>query len=318
VSPARSTTRGQGDRLGGGLRAWARRHAYSFLSSLGNLVRHPLATMMTVSVLAITLSLPLGLYLTLDNAQRIAAGWERLDTLSVFLDNSQRERDATQLASLLSTWPGIEAVDPISPQAGLAELAGRLDVGGVAESIERNPLPWVLEVTPGRGVDPAVLSARLGAVDGVDQVIVDLQWLERLGAILDLLGQLAWLLGLLFAAAVAFVIGNTIRMDIHNRREEIRVLALVGATDGFVRRPFLYSGLWYGLAGGLLAWLLVEAALLALAGPMARLSASYGAEVTLASPSPALIAGLLGVSGLLGVAGSWLAVGRHLRGIHPA
>lgn len=302
----------------GGIRAWARRHAYSLLSSLGALVRHPLASAMTVVVLAITLSLPTGLYMTLENAQRISSGWERLDTISVFLEAETSQRGAMQMASLLSTWPGVVAVDPISPQTGLAELTGRLALGDVSEELERNPLPWVLEVTPGATQDPETLSGRLRSADGVDQVVVDLQWLERLDAMLALLEHLAVLLGVLFAVAVAFVIGNTIRLDIHNRREEIRVLALVGATDGFVRRPFLYSGFWYGLAGGLAAWLVVELGLLVLSGPVERLSGSYASDFSLVSPPLEIVALLVFGSGVLGVVGSWLAVGRHLRRIHPA
>jgi len=302
----------------GGVRAWARRHAYSLLSSLGAMVRHPVATLMTVVVLAITLSLPTGLYVTLANAERISDGWERLDTISVFLEVGFEQRDAMQLASRLSTWPGIVAVDPISPQEGMAELTGRLQLADVSEKIASNPLPWVLEVTPASRQDPEALSARLRAAGGVDQVVVDLQWLERLNAILALLERLAVVLGVLFAVAVAFVIGNTIRMDIHNRREEIRVLALVGATDGFVRRPFLYSGFWYGLAGGLAAWLLVEFGLFILSGPVGRLSGSYASEFALSSPPAKVIATLVLGSGILGVVGSWLAVGRHLKGIHPS
>ncbi|WP_376689866.1 permease-like cell division protein FtsX [Wenzhouxiangella sp. EGI_FJ10409] len=302
----------------GGMRAWGRRHAYSLLSSLGSMVRQPLATLMTIVVLAITLSLPTGLYMTLTNAERISDGWERLDTISVFLEVDSGERGAAQLASLLSTWPGIVAVDPISPQAGMAELTGRLQLDDLSDQIESNPLPWVLEVTPAGGQDPELLSGRLRGADGVDQVVVDLQWLERLQAILALLERLAILLGVLFAVAVAFVIGNTIRMDIHNRREEIRVLALVGATNGFVRRPFLYSGFWYGLVGGLAAWLVVELGLFVLSGPVGRLSGTYDSSFALASPPLEVVVTLVLGSGILGVVGSWLAVGRHLKRIQPS
>jgi len=223
-----------------------------------------------------------------------------------------------QMASLLSTWPGIVAVDPISPESGLSELTGRLALDDVASQLERNPLPWVLEVTPAAGQDPEVLSARLLNADGVDQVVVDLQWLERLEAMLSLLERMAGLLGVLFAVAVAFVIGNTIRMDIHNRREEIRVLALVGATDGFVRRPFLYTGLWYGLAGGVSAWLVIQLALWVMKGPVQRLSGTYASDFSLVGPPAVIVAILVMGSGLLGVLGAWLTVSRHLRSIHPS
>jgi cell division transport system permease protein len=302
----------------GSLRAWSRRHAYSLLSSLGALLRQPVASLMTVIVLAITLSLPAGLHLLLDSADRVSANWQRLDTLSIFLDEAVGESGAVRLSSELSTWPTIATVDPISPEQGLAEVTGQLGLDGVADRIESNPLPWVLEISPIADADPGVLAGRLEALDHVDRVIVDLQWLERFRAIVDLLERLAAVLAVLFAVAVAFIVGNTIRMDIHNRHEEIRVLALVGATDGFIRRPFLYSGLWYGMAGGALAWLLLELGLALLAGPVGRLSESYGSDFVLSAPDLDLIAVLVAGSGLLGILGSWLAVGRHLRRIHPS
>nr|WP_276207571.1 permease-like cell division protein FtsX [Wenzhouxiangella sp. XN201] len=288
------------------------------LSSLGALLRQPVASLMTVIVLAITLSLPAGLHLLLDSADRVSANWQRLDTLSIFLDEAIGESDAVRLSSELSTWPTIATVDPISPEQGLAEVTGQLGLDGVAERIESNPLPWVLEISPIADADPGLLAGRLEALDDVDRVIVDLQWLERFRAIVELLERLAAVLAVLFAVAVAFIVGNTIRMDIHNRHEEIRVLALVGATDGFIRRPFLYSGLWYGMAGGALAWLLIEVGLALLAGPVGRLSDSYGSDFVLSAPDLDLIAVLVVGSGLLGILGSWLAVGRHLRRIHPS
>lgn len=302
----------------GSLRAWSRRHAYSLLSSLGALLRQPVASLMTVIVLAITLSLPAGLHLLLDSADRVSANWQRLDTLSIFLDEAIEESDAVRLSSELSTWPTIATVDPISPEQGLAEVTGQLGLDGVADRIESNPLPWVLEISPIADADPGGLAGRLEALDDVDRVIVDLQWLERFRAIVELLERLAAVLAVLFAVAVAFIVGNTIRMDIHNRHEEIRVLALVGATDGFIRRPFLYSGLWYGMAGGVLAWLLLEVGLALLAGPVGRLSDSYGSDFVLSAPDLDLVAVLVAGSGLLGILGSWLAVGRHLRRIHPS
>lgn len=300
------------------LRAWSRRHAYSLLSSLGALLRQPMASLMTVIVLAITLSLPAGLHLLIDSAERVSANWQRLDTLSVFLDISLEESAAMRLSSELSTWPTIATVDPISPEQGLAEVTGQMGLDEVAGRIESNPLPWVLEISPIADADPGPLASRLEGLEDVDRVIVDLRWLERFRAIVELLERLAAVLAVLFAVAVAFVVGNTIRMDIQNRHEEIRVLALVGATDGFIRRPFLYSGLWYGMAGGMLAWLLLEAGLAVLAGPVGRLSESYGSDLGLSTPGLELVAVLVAGSGLLGILGSWLAVGRHLRRIHPS
>lgn len=301
----------------GGLRAWARRHAYSLLSSLGTLVRHPVASAMTIVVLAVALSLPTGLWVTLDNAARISQGWEQLDTLSVFLNADMGEQDAMQMASRLSAWPEVVAVDPISPEAGLAELGGQMNLGDMTDVIEDNPLPWVLEITPASGIELPELADRLRSQADTDRVVIDLQWLERLEAMVELIRMLTVLLAVLFAAAVIFIVGNTIRMDIQNRREEIEVLALVGATTGFIRRPFLYSGLWYGLSAGVLAWLLVFLGLVVLSAPVSALSGAYDSQFGLQAPPLGIVLALLGGSGFLGVAGSWLAVSRHLRRIHP-
>ncbi len=300
-----------------GLRAWARRHAFSLLSSLGSLTRQPIASSMTVVVLGVALTLPVALHVTLDNIERISQSWERLDTLSVFLNSEISTDEAMRLASRLSSWDEISAVDPISPDTGLAELSGQLDLGDLDAQITDNPLPWVLEISPANQTPVNTLVSRIEREAEVDMVVVDLQWLERLDAIIGLIGQLVVLLALLFAIGVAFIIANTIRMDIQNRREEIEVMALVGATAGFIRRPFLYSGLWYGLLGGLLAWLLTGIGLMALSSPVARLSGSYDTDFQLAAPTPEITALLILGAGLFGVIGSWLVVGQHMRRVNP-
>lgn len=316
---ARSSRRGGYETMPGaaGLRAWARRHAFSLLSSLGSLTRQPIASSMTVIVLAVALTLPTALHVTLDNIERISDSWERLDTLSVFLNPDVGADEAMRLATRYGSWSEISAVDPVSPESGLAELSGQLDLGDLSEQIEDNPLPWVLEITPATDIAAATLVNRLEREDEVEMVMVDLQWLERLDALVDLISQLVVLLALLFAVGVAFIIANTIRMDIQNRREEIEVMALVGATAGFIRRPFLYTGLWYGLLGGSLAWLLVRVGLVALSGPIARLSGSYHTDFQLHPPAPEITLLLILGAGLFGVLGSWLVVGQHMRRINP-
>lgn len=316
---ARSSRRGGYEALPGaaGLRAWARRHAYSLLSSLGSLTRQPIASSMTVIVLGVALTLPTALHVTLDNIERISNNWERLDTLSVFLKPEVGPDEAMRLASRYGSWTEISAVDPVSPETALAELSGQLELGELPDQIEDNPLPWVLEITPIAGAAVATLVNRLEREAEIEMVVVDLQWLERLDALVELIGQLVVLLALLFAVGVAFIIANTIRMDIQNRREEIEVMALVGATAGFIRRPFLYTGLWFGLIGGSLAWVLVRVGLIALSGPISRLSGTYNTDFQLQAPAPEITLLLILGSGLFGVLGSWLVVGQHMRRINP-
>ncbi len=308
------TRRHSGGRIVAGLRAWGRRHAFSLLSSLGSLARYPLASLMTVSVVAFALALPLALQVMLSNTERLAQQWERLDTLSVFLEPGQDEAAVNRLVSRWSNWPQVLAVDPISPEQGLEELSLQLDLGTV-DDLAEHPLPWVLEVIPSDDMDRVGLLQRLEQEETVASVVIDLQWLERLDAITALLGQLTWLLALLLALGVMVIIGNTIRLDVQNRREEIEVMALVGATPAFVRRPFLYTGMWFGLLGGVLAWLMVVAGLLMLDEPVQRLGQTYGEPFFLQGPSPVLLGALLLASLFTGVLGAWLVVAQHLRRI---
>ncbi len=299
------------------VRAWSRRHAFSLLSSLGTIARHPLASLMTFGVLAFALALPLALHVALTNVERLGQHWERLDTLSVFLHTDVGEEDVDRISSRLSTWTQILAVDPISPQQGMSELSQQLGLLDAENLLTENPLPWVLEITPAVGFQRDTLLARLEAEAAVSTVIVDLQWLERLDAMTEVLSRLVSLLAVLLALGVAVIIGNTIRLDIQNRSEEIEVMALVGATPAFIRRPFLYMGLWYGLIGGVLAWLLVAAALLALDEPFRALSRTYAESAGLLHPGQDILALVVGGSGLFGLIGSWLVVGQHLRRIDP-
>ncbi|NKI34454.1 ABC transporter permease [Wenzhouxiangella sp. XN79A] len=298
-----------------GFRGWLRRHAYSLLSSIGALVRSPVASGMTIGVLAIALSLPLGLYTALANLSAMNTDLERLESISVFLDAELDEDRARRLASSLSTSPDVLTVDPISPEAGMRELAGATGLDDL--ELGEVPLPWVLEVTPAREGDVGGLAGRLRALDGIDQVIVDLGWLRRLEALLGVFARLVELVAVLFGLAVLFVIANTIRAEIQSRHEEIEVMALVGATPAWIRRPFLYAGFWLGLFGGLGAWLLVRLGLWLLAGPVRDLGASYGTPASLQAPPAELIAALIIGSGLLGIAGAAVAVSRQLHRINP-
>lgn len=298
-----------------GFRSWSRRHGYSLLSSVGALVRNPLSNGLTIAVLAIALSLPLGLYTVLLNLGQAQQNFDRLDSVSVFLQTDVDEDDARRISSRITARSDVIAVDPISPEQGMRELAGatgldRFELGDV-------PLPWLLQVIPDAGADPDGLADALRRLERVDLVVVDLEWVRRFDAILGVFDHLIRVLAALFALAVLFVISNNIRTDIERNREEIEVMALVGATPGYIRRPFLYAGLWMGLAGALLAWLLVRAGLLVLDAPVERLARSYGSAAELIGPEPAVLGLLAAGSAVLGIAGAWIAVARALARINP-
>jgi cell division transport system permease protein len=297
-------------------RSVARRHSYSFFSSLGALMENRLGTLMTVLVLGIAMVLPLGLHLTLVNLDRLELQEEQWSALSVFLVDATSGEQAQALADELQTLDTVLAVEVISPEQGLAEFreaAGFASLG----LLDDNPLPWVLSVqpTPGEGLEGRVeaLSAALEGRDVVDEVAYDQKWLERLGTLLAVGEAAVNILALLFGVAVVVVVANTIRMDVAARAEEIEVMSLVGAWPAFIRQPFLYSGLWYGLLGGVMAMILVNLGLEYLDGPLSRFLASYGQETSLVGLGLTQTLGLLLLGALLGLLGAWVTVQRYLR-----
>ncbi|MGK7297017.1 MAG: permease-like cell division protein FtsX [Candidatus Wenzhouxiangella sp. M2_3B_020] len=306
---------GVSDRRRADFRAWFRRHGYSLMSSIGTLVRNPLTSALTISVLAIALMLPLGLNTALVNLEQLHREFDRLDSISVFLELDVERAEARRIASGISQWPDVVAVDPVSPEEGMQELSGATGVEDF--DFGDAPLPWVLEVAPTDSVVPSELAGKLRRAERVDLVLVDLEWVRRLDAILALFSRLVELLAVLFAASVLFVISNTIRTEVQRRHEEIEILSLVGATPGYIRRPFLYSGLWMGLIGALAAWLIVHAGLWLLQGPVSELAASYGTPMELTGPSPVMLAAMMSGSGFLGITGAWVAVSRQLAHINP-
>ena len=303
------------------LRGWLLRHAQTALYSLGRLDRTPIASLMTAAVIGIALALPAGLYLLLDNLRDLGQRWDGSANLSLFLQHDLPETRARQLAETLRGWPEVAEVGFISAEAALAEFRMLSGFGDALEALDSNPLPTVLTVRPAldqREAEPiARLQARLAALPEVDQAQLDLQWVQRFAAMLAIAQRGILLVGGLLALAVLLIVGNTIRLDIFNRREEIEISKLIGATNAFIRRPFLYSGLWFGLLGAALAWLLVMLAFAQLHGPVRQLAGLYQSEFTLAGFGFGTSLMLLSLGILLGLAGSWLAVSRHLSAIQP-
>jgi cell division transport system permease protein len=303
------------------VRGWLLRHAQTSLYSLGRLYRAPIASFMTAAVIGIALALPAGLYLLVDNLRDLGQRWDGNASLSLFLQQDLPLVRARQLADKLRAWPETGELRLITPEEALAEFRDLSGFGDALDALDDNPLPAVLTVRPAPDqVAPEQveqLRDKLAALPEVDQAQLDLQWVQRFAAMLAIAQRGILLVGGLLALAVLLIVGNTIRLDIFNRREEIEVSKLIGATNAFIRRPFLYSGLWFGLIGALLAWLLVELAFWQLRGPVRQLAGLYQSEFTLSTFGFSATLGLLLLGILLGLAGSWLAVGRHLSAIQP-
>ncbi len=281
----------------------------------------PLSSLMTGLVIAIALALPVALMLMLATVQTVSSGWDEAARINVYLAD---EVDLTQAEGLREHWAGesaISEVELIARDEALGSFRERSGLGEALDFLEDNPLPHTLVLTPEARYQEASalqrLVERLESDEYVVRVQLDLEWLQRLNAIADVLERGVTALGLLLGLAVVLVIGNTIRLAIESRRREIVVAKLVGGTEAFVRRPFLYTGLWYGALGGVLAWWLVEVAFWWLSVPVDRLADLYGSAFGLQRLSFGDVLTLVGASMLFGWLGAWLAVKRHLDAIEP-
>lgn len=302
-------------------RVYLARHMQVMLATLGEMVRSPMSNMMTVAVMGIALALPTGLHVILKNVQQVTAQWDGAAQISLFLKPSVTDKQAEQLAKRLRQRKDINAVTSITRQQALDEFRQNSGFGEALNALEDNPFPAVIVVYPtqqsGNLLNVQSMLASLKKHPEVELAQLDMQWLQRLYAIMDFGRRGIWILAAMLSLSVLLVVGNTIRLAIQNRREEIEIIKLIGGTDAFIRRPFLYTGFWYGLSGGILSWLLVTLAIALLDGPVQQLATLYDSHYSLSSLDFSGSLLLLGSSILLGLAGSWLAVNRHLHAIEP-
>ena len=297
--------------------SWAVRHLQSFFFSLGLMARAPVATLLTAAVLGIALALPGGLYLLLDNIIQVTGHWDTAGRVSIFLKADESDAQAADLARELGRWDEVARVNVISRAEALSEYRSMSGFDEVLEAFEdNNPLPAVLTVEPTAEVqNPArmkELVAKISTLPQVEFARFDLQWLQRLNAIVEIVLRGVYLLAALLALGVVLIIGNTIRLGIENRREEIEIASLFGATKAFIRRPFLYSGLLYGLFGAVIAWGILALGFALLEPAVARLVSLYGSSFALKGLSGTGVAVLMASGAALGLLGSWVAVSRHL------
>ena len=307
-------------RSSGPLASWVLRHVSTAVAALGRLTRQPFASLMTILVIAVTLALPSALHLLIKNAQSISASWDSALDFSIYLQADTSINDARRLADLIQQRADVEQVTLISSDEALAEFRNQSGFGEALNHLSVNPLPHTLVVRPGsanNAVTISLLNEELSNLPEADIVQVDTEWVRRFHAILDILQRSIAIGAALLGAAIIVIIGNTIRLDIQNRHEEIEVTKLIGASDAFVRRPFLYSGLWYGLGGGLLALALVRYGLYAIEAPVTRLAGLYNSPFSILALGLAESLLIICAGVTLGLAGSWVAAARHMRRIEP-
>jgi len=303
------------------MRQWLERHVQTMVGSLGRLWQHPFAALFTILVIGIALALPACLHVLVQNVRAASGDWESALDISVYMKTSASLDDARRAADRVRQRRDVDDVEIIKADDALEQFRKGSGFGSALDALQDNPLPHALVIRPAAGFrEPAQiasLSEALRALPGVDIVQLDTAWVTRFNAILDVVRRIVLLAAALFALGILVIVGNTIRLDIENRRDEIEVTKLVGGSNAFVRRPFLYNGFWYGLGGGLVAWLVVAAAISLLTVPVQRIASLYGSEFALRGlglPGSAVL-----VSGgiVLGWLGSFLAATRELRGIEP-
>ena len=294
-------------------------HAQNFLRAFSGLLRQPVGSAMTIIVIAIALALPAGLRVLVNNFEMLSGSWAGAIDFSVYLSMDVEESRARELAMELERRDDVTQVVFVAREAALEEFQSYSGFGAALDALEENPLPHALVVRPAGDSREQIeaLAGDLAELVETDLVQVDTAWVERMRAMLLLVARGVDLATVLLALAVVLVIGNTIRLEINNRRTEIEVVKLVGGSDAFIRRPFLYMGLCYGLSGGLLAMLTIVLSLLTLAGPTRALAGLYGSSFELQGLTPGQALLLLAAGAVLGWAGAGVATARHLRAIEP-
>jgi cell division transport system permease protein len=303
------------------LKIYVLRHLQVMLFSLGQLWRQPLATVMTIFVIGIALALPAGLYVLLKNLDSISNQWDDASQISLFLRQDLTADQEIKFTSQLQKWPSIANISYQSSTESLEEFRQLSDLGDLLDSLPKNPLPAVVIINPTRdSLQTDLINdllSRLEKLPEVEHAQLDMEWLQRLRSISETGQRGISILAFLLSLSVLLAIGNTIRLAILNRQAEIKVMKLVGGTNAFVRRPFLYTGFWYGILGGIIAWVILLFTMSLLSGPINDLSKLYNSQFSLQWLSGDMLI-TLPISGMaLGILGAWIAVGRHLSAIEP-
>lgn len=309
------------DNFGRVFKVWLSQHAQSFISSLGQLLRNPASNLFSTTVIGISLALPAGFYLILENAERIMESWEGTVQIALYLHPEVMDTEAAELRDTLSRNELIENVELITKEQALTEYKKFSGFAEAIDALEENPLPSMLLVQPRiESLSQSageILFEQLGHLPEVETAQFDRQWVQRLYIILHILRRAVIILSTLLSVAVLLVIGNTIRLSIINRRTEIEINKLFGATNSFIQRPFLYTGFIYGIAGSIIAWMLLFASIAIMEAPVKQLAGLYNSDFRLQGLDFKELGILMITGGSLGLLGSWIAVGRHISELEP-
>ncbi|MBP2196054.1 permease-like cell division protein FtsX [Pantoea cypripedii] len=300
---------------------WQEQWRYALRGTLSDMWRQPLATLLTVMVIAISLTLPSVCYMVWKNVSQAATQWYPAPQLTVYLSKTLDDTAAENVTAQLKQLDGVDNVNYLTREEALNEFRNWSGFGGAMDMLEQNPLPAVAIITPKLNFQNsdtmANLRDRVAKVQGVDEVRMDDSWFARLAALTGLVGQIASMIGLLMVIAVFLVIGNSVRLSIFARRDTINVQKLIGATDGFILRPFLYGGALLGFSGAVLSLILSEVLVLRLQSVVAQVATVFGTTFVLEGFSWDEGLLLLLIAAIIGWIAAWLATVQHLRRFTP-
>jgi cell division transport system permease protein len=294
---------------------------YAFNGALQDLKSKPLATFLTVMVIAISLTLPSVCYMVYKNVNTAASQYYPSPQITVYLEKTLDDDAAARVVGQLQAEQGVDKVNYLSRDEALGEFRNWSGFGGALDMLEENPLPAVAIVIPKldfQGTDSLnTLRDRVARIQGVDEVRMDDSWFARLSSITGLVGRVAAMIGVLMIAAVFLVIGNSVRLSIFARRDTINVQKLIGATDGFILRPFLYGGALLGFSGAFLSLILSEILVLRLSSAVTEVAKVFGTQFELSGLGLDECLLMLIVCSMIGWIAAWLATVQHLRHFTP-
>lgn len=307
--------------MGDKAKAYLNIHAHALFSSLGRLMQTPMTILMTIGVMAIAIALAAGFYLLVENAKQATDQLEATNQLSLFLKSELNDQDGERLLQTIKLNPDVKTVKLIRKQDAFEEFKTYSGFGEALNLLDENPLPTVIQVLPKnslndtQAIDNLIMS--LSEFSQIDFVKLDMQWIKRLQSIMSVLQRSVFVISIMLSFAVLFIIGNTIRLELQNRKDEVIVSKLVGATHTFIQRPFLYTGFWLGFLAGILALLIVFFTLLSLQTPIEQVFSQYHSSLELKYLSSYETLIFLSISSALGVFGGWAVVCQQLQTIKP-
>lgn len=304
-------------RVNRSVKRWLSDHLDACLDSLGRFVLSPLQTLITLLVIAVALCLPSMLYMLVKSVESGMVNIQQSADVSVYFSPGIDEETSLQVQSKILSLESVSAARFLSPDRALQEFKEFSGLGEALTELSKNPLPATLLVTPDVDKDIDALIKTIESFEAVDQVQFDFIWLQRLRALLEVIDQIALVLAALLGTGVILILGNTIRLEIESRRDEVAVVKLVGGTNAFVQRPLLYTGVWFGLLGALIAWFLTNLFAWAMSKPLDSLGQLYLRDLSLVGLDSLELLVLLVLGIFLGWLGAWIAAARHLSAIEP-